>query len=83
MILHVESHPAPLGDREPVAFHLGARRVGVVQILDRWLSEDCSYFKVEADDSSICILRHFHARHEWELSLYQAPHTPAGDLSRN
>ncbi|WP_420476278.1 hypothetical protein [Noviherbaspirillum sp. ST9] len=83
MILDVETLPGPHGDREPVAFLLGARRVVVVNILDRWLSADCSYFKVEADESSIFILRHFHATREWELTLYQAPTAHAGDRSRN
>ncbi|HYC42388.1 MAG TPA: hypothetical protein VEB70_05325 [Noviherbaspirillum sp.] len=83
MILQVESRPGMHGGREPVAFHLGGRRVGVLQVIDRWLSEDCSYFKVEADDSSTCILRHFHAKHEWELTLYQSSHMQSDDHSRN
>ena len=75
MILHVESRLGPYGDIEPVAFSLGGQRLGVLHIVDRWLSADCSYFKVEAEDTSICILRLIHAQQEWELTLYQAPQT--------
>ena len=73
MILQVESRPGLYGETEPVAFHLGGRRLRVLHIVDRWLSEDCSYFKVEAEDASSCILRRRHALGEWELTLYQSP----------
>lgn len=73
MILQVECQPSPYGEMEPLAFHLGERRIEVPQIADRWLSDDSSYFKIDAADASTYILRHLHARQEWELTLYRAP----------
>jgi hypothetical protein len=75
MILHVECLPGLYGEMEPLAFHLGEQRIEVLHIADRWLSEDSSYFKINAADASTYILRHVHARQEWELTLYQAPDT--------
>lgn len=88
MILHVECDRGAHGSPEPIAFHLGGLRLEVLRIVDRWPSNEYSYFKVEAADASICILRHWHARQEWELTLYQAPGGATGervcvDLSRN
>jgi len=72
MILQVESRPGLHGDREPFAFHFGGRRVEVLQIADRWLSEECSYFKVNTNEDSVCILRYTPASFDWELTMYQA-----------
>lgn len=73
MILHVESGAGPHGDMEPHAFMLGSRRLAVLQIVDRWLSRDHAYFKVQASDGNTYILRHDEPRQEWELILFQAP----------
>lgn len=73
MILHVESRAGPHGDREPLAFHLGQRRLDVLQILDRWIASDHSYFKIEATDRATYILRYSPSAREWELTLFQAP----------
>lgn len=83
MILHVESRLGHDGDIEPVAFRLGVRRLGVLRIVDRWLSTDSDYFKIEVDDASTCILKHIHAQQEWELTLYQSPRTRSDDPSRD
>ena len=73
MIVQVESRTGAHGDREPAAFLLGTKRIAVLQILDRWLSEESSYFKVDAEDGSTCILLYVRARQEWELTLYRSP----------
>ena len=78
MLLDVECRPGPYGDPEPHAFHLGGTRIEVLDILDRWPSATCSYYKIRAKDASICILRHIPLRHEWELTLYQSSHHAAG-----
>lgn len=76
MILQVECQAGNNGEPEPVAFLLGGRRLRVLHVIDRWLSEECSYFKVRTDDESTFILRHLHALQEWELTLYQSPQSP-------
>lgn len=73
MILHVESSAGLHGDVEPRAFILGGRRLEVLQIIDRWLSTDYGYFKLQASDGAIYILRHDALSNAWELTLFQAP----------
>ena len=72
MLLHVESRPGLHGDLEPMAFQLGGERIEVLQILDRWIASDHSYFKVEASDHALYILRFTPAQRQWELTLFQA-----------
>ncbi|HUL42275.1 MAG TPA: hypothetical protein VLV32_10295 [Burkholderiales bacterium] len=45
----------------------------VMQITDRWLSPDGRYFKVQAYDGSVYILRHLEASGEWEMTLFKRP----------
>jgi hypothetical protein len=71
MILQVESQAGPHGDREPRAFMLGSLRIDVLQIMDRWIAEDHSYFRIEASDRNRYILRYTPASGEWELTLFQ------------
>ena len=73
MLLHVESHPGLHGDPEPLAFLLGSKRIEVLQIIDRWLARDYSYFKIQASDSGVYILRFTPSERQWELILFQAP----------
>ncbi|HJV85931.1 MAG TPA: hypothetical protein VJ698_10680 [Noviherbaspirillum sp.] len=72
MILHVESRADPHGDREPVAFLLGARRIAVATIVDRWIARDHSYYKVMGSDGDTYILRYAPQEREWELTLFQS-----------
>jgi hypothetical protein len=77
MILQVESSSAHAGDQEPVTFSLGARRLEVLRIVDRWPAAGHVYFKVAADDGATYILRNDEATHQWELTLYQSPGMPS------
>ena len=72
MMLHVESRPVAHGDMEPLAFLLGGRRLEVLQILDRWIASDHSYYKVEANDRATYILRFTPSKRQWELTLFSA-----------
>jgi hypothetical protein len=72
MDLHVESRPGPQGDLEPTCFVLGGRTIKVLQIIDRWIASTHSYFKVEAEDAGIYILRFTPDERHWELTLFQA-----------
>ncbi len=68
MKLRVECYAGYRGEQEPRAFTMGERRCAVVEILDRWLSPDHRYFKVQADDGRTLVLRHDAASDEWELA---------------
>ncbi len=71
MKLRVESYAGYRGDEEPRAFALGARRLEVNAILDRWLAPDHRYFKVAASDGDTYVLRHDDATGEWTLGAYR------------
>ena len=73
MLLDVETRAGAHGDPEPTAFSMGARRIAVSAVLDRWLAPEYGYFKVQADDGALYILRHDLPRDEWELTLFKAP----------
>ena len=53
------------------AFYLDDQRIEVMEIIDRWLSPDHRYFRVQAYDGSMYILRHDEAAGEWELTLFR------------
>lgn len=76
MELQVESTPGLHGDIEPRAFMLGALRIEVIDILDRWLALEYNYFKVAASDGATYILRYTGASREWQMTLYNAPDRP-------
>lgn len=72
MLLQVQSRRDARGDTEPVAFMLGDKRIEVVEIIDRWISSDHSYFKIHASDHSIYILKFEPLNEQWQLTLFQA-----------
>ncbi len=71
MEIHVETRPGPWGDPEPNVFYIGSRRIGVVDVIDRWLATEHGYFKITADDGDVYILRHDSRTQLWELTLFQ------------
>jgi hypothetical protein len=77
MKLQVEIRIGLHGDPEPRSFMLGAHRLTVEQIIDRWLSSDHGHFKVQASDHCIYILRRDNPSDEWELTLFQSTTTTA------
>lgn len=73
MRLHVESRAGAHGDPEPCAFQLGERRIDVVHIIDRWIGDEHSYYKIQASDLALYILRFTASEKKWELTLFRAP----------
>ena len=73
MNIRVECYAGYRGEETPRAFYLGEQRVEVKEVLDRWLAPDYRYFKVQANDNSIYILRHETQSNDWTLTLFQAP----------
>jgi len=68
--LRVTCYAGYRGEEEPRRFHIGQRRVDVVEIVDRWTAPDHRYFKCRGSDGDIYILRHDVARDLWELTMY-------------
>lgn len=73
MQIDVKCYAGHRGEQEPRSFSLGPREVKVVEILDRWLAPDHSYFKVRGDDGALYILRHDANLWRWELTLFERP----------
>lgn len=71
MSLRVECYAGYRGDQEPVAFWLGDRRLAVQSIVDRWFAPAKRWFKVEADDRDVYVLRHDEATDVWDLAAYR------------
>ena len=72
MKIRVECYAGYRGEETPRAFWLGDNRLEVKEVLDRWLAPEQRYFKVQADDKGIYILRHEVQADDWELTLFQA-----------
>jgi len=70
--IRVECYAGHRADSEPLAFHLGQRRVAVTGILDRWLDPAHRYFKLRGDDGGIYLLRHDTIADRWELILFDS-----------
>ncbi|MFO1434595.1 MAG: hypothetical protein U1F76_31695 [Candidatus Competibacteraceae bacterium] len=72
MNIRVECYAGYRGEETPRAFYLGERRVEVKEVVDRWLAPAHRYFKVQAGDNDIYILRHDTQSNDWTLTLFQA-----------
>jgi hypothetical protein len=70
MKIRVQCYAGHRGEEEPRALDLGDRRLEVMKIIDRWLAPDHRYFKVQADDGSVYILRYDEAAGEWEMTSF-------------
>jgi hypothetical protein len=65
--------PGKDGRSEPHVFFLGARRLPVIAILNRWADSEHQYFEVKADDGRCFVLRHAPTSDSWELAgVYRA-----------
>jgi len=73
MKIRVECYAGYRGDEEPRAFHLGERRLDVVEVLDRWLDPLHRHFKVSTQDGRKYILRHDTASGDWDLAALVGP----------
>jgi hypothetical protein len=70
--VRVECYAGYRSEQEPRRFHLGARTIEVLRILDRWLAPDHRYFKLRGSDGDTYLLRHDPTAEQWELVLYQS-----------
>jgi hypothetical protein len=77
MKICVLTHPGFRGHEEPRSFQLGARRVPVVAVLDRWeppAQNHLSYFRVRDQEGRCFVLRHDSRAGNWELeAVYGRP----------
>jgi len=57
----------------PVAFQVYNRRYKIKEIVDRWHGIGEVFFKVEADDNNIYLLKYEEGQGCWDLIFYQNP----------
>jgi len=70
MAIRVECYAGYRGEQEPTAFWLGERRLPVRTIVDRWFAPAQRWFRVDAGDGNLYVLRHDEATGEWELAAF-------------
>ena len=71
MHLEVECYSGRKGDERPVRFRMGEHVYIVEELLDQWYGPDDTYFKVQADDGNLNILRHHTSTGEWNLESFR------------
>jgi len=72
MRLRVECYAGYRGEETPRTLTFGSRRIGVVDVQDRWLAPDHRYFRLIGDDGGLYIIRHDNEKGLWELTFYKA-----------
>lgn len=70
MTIRVECYAGYRGEQEPIAFWLGGRRLEARAIVDRWAGPGQRWFRVDAGDGHLYVLRHDEATGEWELAAF-------------
>ena len=70
--MRVECYAGYRGDQEPIAFWLGERRVAVVRIVDRWFAPATRWFRVDAGDGDVYVLRHDERAERWDIAAFRA-----------
>jgi hypothetical protein len=76
MRIRVECYAGYRGEETPRRFLLGAKKIEVQDVLDRWMAPDNRYFKVLGHDKAVYILRHDAISWDWDLTFYQQAGTP-------
>lgn len=76
MRVRVECYAGYRGEETPRLFWLGAKKIEVQDVLDRWMAPDHRYFKVLGHDKAVYILRHDAVSWDWDLTFYQQAGTP-------
>jgi hypothetical protein len=76
MIVRVQSYSGRKPDERPVGFQLGDRQYVVEEVVDQWYGPEASFFKVQADDGNLYILRHGSAPDEWSLESFRRLRQP-------
>jgi hypothetical protein len=58
MRLHVECYSGRKDDERPVRFRMGKHEYLVEEVVDQWYGPEHLFFKVQANDGNLYILRH-------------------------
>jgi hypothetical protein len=69
--IEVEAYSGFRPDERPLRFRLGEQWLSVVEVMDRWYDPDATYFRVQADDGSVYILKHIDGSDMWTLESFR------------
>ncbi|MFQ5481621.1 MAG: hypothetical protein ACE5ER_02585 [Nitrospinaceae bacterium] len=70
-MIEVECYSGYRVNERPLAFRLQGRSYQVKEIIDSWYGETSVYFKVQADDDNIYLLKYDNVQDKWDLIFYQ------------
>jgi hypothetical protein len=73
MQVEVETYSGYKADEHPIRFRLNGVLYEVLAVTDRWYGPDDSWFKVQAHDGNLYILRHRPAAGEWTFESFRPP----------
>jgi hypothetical protein len=69
--IKVECYAGYKGDQYPRRFVLGERPLEVHVVEDQWYSPSSQFFRVQASDGNIYVLRHDREKDLWSLDAYR------------
>ncbi len=72
--MRVECYAGYRGDERPVAFWADTERIAIEAVLETWMTEDGTYFRVRGADQSVTVLRRNDRHGCWERIDYQSAH---------
>lgn len=80
MRILVECYAGYRGEETPRCLDLGAGKIAVIDVIDRWLAPDHRYFKVQGDDGGVYMVRHDVLADRWEMVMFDdaRPTRPPG-----
>jgi hypothetical protein len=65
--IQVDCYAGYRGEQTPRRFMISGQLMEVVSVIDRWVTPDYRYFKVEGDDHRVYTLRQSISRGNWQL----------------
>ena len=70
--LAVECYSGYKGQQYPQRFRLGERVLEVLTVEDQWYSPSSQYFRVQASDGNVYVLRHNQEQDRWTLDAFRS-----------
>jgi len=70
MFIRVQCYAGYRAEQEPIAFWLGDRKLAVLAIVDRWFAPTQRWFRVEAEDGHVYVLRHDESSGQWDIAAF-------------
>ena len=74
MRVRVKCYSGYKGSQKPLRFYVGNNEYKVEEVLDQWYGPDDTYFRVQADDGNLYILRSMPAAEgeTWTLEAFSS-----------